>query len=95
MKKKSVFRKIAFLLTITLVINLGVFDVFSFDSKADTRTVMHGTGEYYGDRTFNNETYDEWVFNGDTSFRDTITIKDGVTVIVEQGAHLKFGALVL
>ena len=95
MKKKSVFRKIAFLLTITLVINLAVFDVFSFDSKADTRTVMHGTGEYYGDRTFNNETYDEWVFNGDTSFRDTITIKDGVTVIVEQGAHLKFGALVL
>ena len=38
MKKKSVFRKIAFLLSIALFVNMGVFDMFTIKSKAASLT---------------------------------------------------------
>ena len=40
MKKKSVFRKIAFLLTIALIANIGVFDLFSIKTKAADRIAL-------------------------------------------------------
>ena len=75
MKKKSVFRKIALLLTITLIVNLGVFDVFSFDSKADGTTIEIADGHEYTCET-------------DTTISDNVFIHNTGKLTINSDAHL-------
>ena len=88
MKKKSVFRKIAFLLTITLIVNLGVFDIFSFESHAETAltsnsdnvTLTNGT-EYVVDRnvTIGGNLSSNYVID---TYGPTITVNSGCKLTI-------------
>ena len=75
MKKKSVFRKIAFLLTIALIVNLGVFDSIKIKTKAASQiTLTSQSGDYT-------------LTSGNTYVvSDHVTI--GGNLLVEEGAQL-------
>ncbi len=90
MKKKSVFRKIAFLLTITILLQLCVLDFTKIHSKAADEVITSKDSSY----TISNagfsfyEVNDVVTINGDFTVNGSAFLLSGVVITVNPGAVL-------